>query len=902
MLNRFLLQSSILAFSACLSQSAMAQSNQEHTEIIVTGVPRSTELRGASVSVTTLDSEEISSLVPESAAELLQEVPGVFVNSALGEIRNVVFTRGLSAGSIDGATGFFYVSMQEDSLPVTNVTATNFGPDHFLRADLGIKRVEALRGGSATVTGPNAPGGIFNFISKTGETDQGIELRARAGLEGAGQANEFYRADFYAGGEIGNSGRLFYGVSGFYRESGGPRDAGYNINEGGQIKVNLVYKGDNDRLEFHGKILNDHNAWQEFLPVTNFDKPTPIPGFDFNSSVLPPAQSGTRNNVHSFPSYDNNAQPITRIWDPRDGIHERSKAFSIKWDHDFDSGWGFSNNLKYTKNDSDWSSGAAIFAVPVNDAFAIETLLGAGGRAGTFQFKDQTTGAVLAQVDSDGNGTFTTLDASGLPNREVINGGVFTQTAFSIHPQSEEWMDQLTLSKAFTNGMAVTFGTFYAQSDLLWVSGAGGAGLGTLEPQPKLLDIELITPEGVVQQVTNEAGFSGLGKIGDLNNTFNFDVQKQFSAFFGYEWEITEKLKFDVGARYENIRHRGFNRTAVRDPRSNDLTFGGLDGDPNTIFDNTLQSFSDPILFNKSIDFFAYSPAISYRWNDQNSTYIRFSKGRKAPDSQTFFNIDSADEARFTPDQITAQRITQLELGYQHTSRLAIVTVTPFYTKVKRIDAVGVAVFEDDQGVTFSPPLALSDLETYGAEFDASIDPTPGVNLHAVGLWQHSRSQNFGFFTHTRGQTRDTVAFVSTPNGRPDGTPKIITNTTLTVRPYDVMQASETGIFQNLTFYGSWQFMGNRAANRANIFNLASYNVWDFGLNFDVGDDVSINLNMKNAFNSHGTINWSPAGGFIQSLDRQRPTAADIAADPNQQFNVLQIPPRAVFMAVSVKL
>jgi outer membrane receptor protein involved in Fe transport len=122
--------------------------------------------------------------LPISAADLLRAVPGVFVNTALGEIRNIVYSRGISANSNEAGAGYYYVSLQEDGLPVTNVTAGNYGPDYFYRQDLGLERLEALRGGTATVTGPNAPGGIFNYISKTGKSDPGLEFRVRSGLQG----------------------------------------------------------------------------------------------------------------------------------------------------------------------------------------------------------------------------------------------------------------------------------------------------------------------------------------------------------------------------------------------------------------------------------------------------------------------------------------------------------------------------------------------------------------------------------------------------------------------------------------------------------------------------------------------------------------------------------------------
>src|SRR5687768_3732654 len=73
-------------------------------EIVVTGVL--TPQAPASVAVSTLSAESIGQMVPISAADLLRNVPGVFVNTALGEIRNVVYSRGISANSTEAASGY----------------------------------------------------------------------------------------------------------------------------------------------------------------------------------------------------------------------------------------------------------------------------------------------------------------------------------------------------------------------------------------------------------------------------------------------------------------------------------------------------------------------------------------------------------------------------------------------------------------------------------------------------------------------------------------------------------------------------------------------------------------------------------------------------------------------------
>eukprot|EP01132_Coremiostelium_polycephalum_P017029 gene17029-20419_t len=98
----------------------LQQQATEMDAVVVTGVFDKRKRMDASVAITSLSPVQIERTVPASAADLLKNVPGVFVNSSLGEIRNSVASRGITIGTQDGSFGYEYVSMQEDGLPVTN--------------------------------------------------------------------------------------------------------------------------------------------------------------------------------------------------------------------------------------------------------------------------------------------------------------------------------------------------------------------------------------------------------------------------------------------------------------------------------------------------------------------------------------------------------------------------------------------------------------------------------------------------------------------------------------------------------------------------------------------------------------------------------------------------------------
>jgi len=81
------------------------QSGSTLDEVVVTGVFDTRTKMESSIAITTLSSEQLDRVAATSAADLLKNIPGVFVNQARGEIWNSVYSRGLSANSIDNLNG-----------------------------------------------------------------------------------------------------------------------------------------------------------------------------------------------------------------------------------------------------------------------------------------------------------------------------------------------------------------------------------------------------------------------------------------------------------------------------------------------------------------------------------------------------------------------------------------------------------------------------------------------------------------------------------------------------------------------------------------------------------------------------------------------------------------------------
>ena len=137
-------------------------------------------------------------------SQRLRQIPGIRSEASGGEGNANIAVRGIPV-STGGAR---YIQLQEDGLPVLEFGDIVFGnADNFVRADRNVGRVEAVRGGSASTFASNSPGGVINFISKTG-LEEGGAVAGTIGID-----HETYRLDFDYGGALDAT--SYFHVGGF---------------------------------------------------------------------------------------------------------------------------------------------------------------------------------------------------------------------------------------------------------------------------------------------------------------------------------------------------------------------------------------------------------------------------------------------------------------------------------------------------------------------------------------------------------------------------------------------------------------------------------------------------------------------------------------------------------------
>jgi outer membrane receptor protein involved in Fe transport len=324
------------ALAAFQMSVAYAQANTDSLkldEVVVTGSATGGSKMKQSLSISTLDSEQMTNSVASSSADLLRSVPGVRAESSGGEGNANVTVRGvpISAG------GSRYVQFQEDGLPVLQMGDFNFvTPDMFLRSSLGTDGLEVVRGGSASTMATNAPGGIINFISKTGDVEGGT-MAATTNVGGPSQR----RVDFGYGKATSDTSSVY--LSGFVRSGEGPREThGVNMESGGQFKVSFNKDlGGGNSVKLHAKFLDDKTPTLLSTPVNTVNgQIVTLPGVD----------------PRTFSPYASNLPTISQFGmhggaaSMNDGLRSKSTAIGSEINLNLGEGWTLNDKFRISNN------------------------------------------------------------------------------------------------------------------------------------------------------------------------------------------------------------------------------------------------------------------------------------------------------------------------------------------------------------------------------------------------------------------------------------------------------------------------------------------------------------------------------------------------------------------------
>lgn len=326
------------------AQTAPNNDTLKLDELVVTGTASGASKMKQSNSISTVGVDQILQAQPTNSSDILRTIPGVRAESSGGGGNANVTVRGLPIS----AGGARYVQFQEDGLPVLLFGDVAFAtPDMFLRADGSLERLEVVRGGSASTLGTNAPGGIINFISKTGE-EPGGSMGVTTGL-----GYDEKRFDFDYSGKLGEKTRFF--VGGYANMGQGPRNASANGVQGHQIKANITQDVDNGFVRLNFKTLDDKSPL--FMPAPVSIKNgvlSELPGIDPRKATFYSPYW-----VQDATLSKNNTLVNSNV---NDGLRVKSDSFGVETELKLAGGWKLSEKFRTSEN-----SGRFISIFPGDD-------------------------------------------------------------------------------------------------------------------------------------------------------------------------------------------------------------------------------------------------------------------------------------------------------------------------------------------------------------------------------------------------------------------------------------------------------------------------------------------------------------------------------------------------------
>ena len=595
--------------------------SQSLKEVVVTGSSSPRSKLESSVAITTMGAKAIEDRAPSSTAALLQTIPGFVVEASGGEIGNNLFARGIpSAGAYE------YVQIQEDGLPVFEDGALQFAnADTFYRLDETVSKMEAVRGGSASIFANNAPGGIINFISKTGQND--FQGRAKFTTSDYGML----RTDLNLSGALIQD-KLFFNIGGFYRADNGVRNTGFTANKGGQIKGNITYKfDDDDYLRVNFKHLDDRNTFYLPIPLkSNNGKVEGIPGFNPNYGTLTSVNLSHLN----VPQYGGG----TFSADLEDGSHPIINSIGAEFKKKISEKVTFKNAFKNTNIDLNYN---AIFPN--------------GG--------PWTQDAYATSVQ---NTTASNLTYSYVDNGQKLDPKALIMRADLWHIEKKMNNFANNFSFAFDlDPVKLTAGYYYSnwKSNQYWNWNSYLVGVSD---NPRLLNVKDNTT-GVNHTWNGIERITWLERDAQTKGLLN-------DIYADAEIKATDNLTFNAGLRYNKDKYSGYRDNA----RFFAENLGVLDN--NTADDAVTTVKGNPYTYWRyDVSEWSYTAAGNYKFNDNMASYVRYSHGFRSPIEESFYD-NAADLSKLQNTEVN-----QFELGYKYASSFFSVNANLFHMNLKNV-------------------------------------------------------------------------------------------------------------------------------------------------------------------------------------------------------------------------
>jgi iron complex outermembrane recepter protein len=779
---------------------AAAQSDQ--SDIIVTATSVARIALDTPLAVTSLDAQQIQRTSLTNQADILNTIPTIKADGGGGEVAANVFVRGLPSGGQYQFTPLMY-----DGIPVLSSFGLNSSAyDVYFRNDLGIDRLEFVRGGVSNLFGPGSVAGLINYISRTG----GDELRGTAQLEYAERGR--YKADLAVSGPLG--GGLYYALSGWYRTDDGPIRTGLET-EGYQVRGNLKYEwGGRNSVTLYGQYIDDQTQFYLPIPLNGADR-SRVRGNDGRIlyQVVTPDVGGITYNTPDGPFRTN----IT------DGVTAKGGQVALAFDTRLgDSGFGLNGRAKYSEYQHRFglfSDGDGIVNVPET----LGAFLSNGARRGAYP---ELAGATLA------NSTFTFAGGGAVPANALLFANRFTDR----NRPARDYTAELNLTWNGTTGgveHAVTLGGFYGNARARDFN-VTTTYLAELNNRARLVNL---TANGVT---ISRGGVLNPSPTGSYVN--NFHEVERYAGYLANQMKIGDRFNLDIGGRVERVNgsiRRERNQTFTTD------TTLGIANELRTV------SWGNDAFLTGDVDAteWAIAAGALYKLTDRVSIYANASRGFFFPEIRavTFSPLPAGTAANASASPPTSsyngEIIRQVEGGIKIDQPGFDFAASVFYTDLKNRRQV---LFINAPGGGFQEAVNLIATESWGATAEVDIRLLPNLHLNGNLTLQNARYTQFQSLNNLNQPTPNSAVIGRDLERQPD----LLYNAGLY---YD----DDFLDFAFFTNYTGANFTANTNQIRLdgwNVFNL------DAGVKVRVMGErrVRLGVNVFNLFETDATTEGSP--------------------------------------------
>jgi iron complex outermembrane recepter protein len=795
------------------SQAAAPAADDEQPEIVVTGqTTRNRALITASADITSATAEDIARKAPKSTADLLELIPGIFVEGTAGAISNNYSVRGLQGG------GQRFVQLEEDGMPILYQGG---GADFYFSQDLTIDRFEAVKGGSSGVLTVNGAGATINFISRKPNFNE-LEGIARVTATSFG----LRQGDFYLSAPI-VSDKLSFSVGGFIKTSPGVRRNPFNY-DGYRLKAALEYQFDDGGfVRLTGKIGDVKEAYYAGMPYAfNNGKPGAVTGLD-----------PQRDNIGGS-AFANISVPVStfveadgfRDFRLSEGVRVKTKQLRLDLEKPLSDSFDVFLRTRYLGQTTDFNG-----LFPGSGT-------GNAGLASALTYLTPGAASPINGLLTAGQAAFPTTTRFGIKN---IRTGVITgsnQAAALNGLNGNGFLQQTTLNHDFTSGYdfginaggrweyegsgfknSLTFGGMFYSVSRFQNQSATSSVVNDVKNNSDIYDIvALDANNNVIGQLTDNGQIS----YGNWGEGIRQRKDKSFSLYANDEIAIGDKLRIDGGIRWE----------------SDDAT--ALDGNP--IRNAQGVAISQPVqpgLINAAV-----VPTVGSAWDGTFTTRTKTqSRAAWTVGANYLFTPNFAIYARYANgfqtnnvDPITGIVLYEAGLRFQY-GRVFNASATIFRTNFNNQFYNFIDPVDPTQQTAFQ-----ADLRTTGFEIDATVRPVNWFSVDFSGVFQKPSLNNL----RLNGVSQPTF------NGnKPERTP----STLFTITPVIKLP---NGLGE---VYGRYKYVGKIFADSGNGVALPAYGVTSAGFTIDVTPKLQIGASADNIFNVIGLTEGNPRQGQTQN-------------------------------------